>query len=152
MGRRELLIGGGALGVVVLAGAGGVGLVEEGVLPGRSRLHRALGGCGSKAPVPDVEPGPIATGSFTSAARGGAEVGWSVGYPPGFDDGAALPVCVTLHGRGSGHSWVFDTLSLQYVLADAVGRGTSPPFAIASVDGGDATTWHPRVDGDDPSA
>ena len=138
--------------MVVLAGAGGVGLVEEGVLPGRSRLHRALGGCGSKAPVPDVEPGPVASGSFTSAARAGAEVGWSIAYPPGFDDHAALPVCVTLHGRGSSHEWAFDTLSLQYVLADAVEKGTSPPFAIATVDGGDATNWHPRADGDDPTA
>jgi hypothetical protein len=25
-----------------------------------------------------------------------------------------------------------------------------PPFAIASVDGGSATNWHPRADGDDP--
>ena len=151
MGRRELLIGGGALGVLVLAGAGGVGLVEEGVLPGRSRLHRALGGCGSKAPVPDVEPGPVVSGSFTSVARSGADVGWSIAYPPGPDD-AALPVCVALHGRGSGHDWAFDTLSLQYVLADAVAKGTSPPFAIATVDGGDATNWHRRADGDDPPA
>ncbi len=138
--------------MIALAGAGGVGLVEEGVLPGRSRLHRALGGCGSMALVPDVEPGPLVSGSFTSAARAGAEVGWTVAYPPGSDDRAAVPVCVALHGRGGDHSWPFDTVALQYVLADAVERGTSPPFAIATVDGGDATNWHRRTDGDDPPA
>jgi len=30
--------------------------------------------------------------------------------------------------------------------------GDSPPFAIASVDGGDSTNWHRRADGDDPPA
>ncbi|MGZ4709952.1 MAG: alpha/beta hydrolase-fold protein, partial [Acidimicrobiales bacterium] len=146
--RRRLLVGGGALGVVAVAG--GVGLVEEGVLPGRQRLHRALGGCGSMAPVPDAATGPVVSGTFTSTARAGKEVGWTIAYPPGSDERAALPVCLALHGRGSDHTWVFDVLSLQFVLADAVERGTSPPFAIASVDGGDTTNWHRRADGDDP--
>ena len=135
-----------------MAVAGGFDLVEEGVLPGRQRLHRALGGCGSMAPVPDVEAGTLVSGTFTSAARAGAEVGWSIAYPPGSAEGDRLPVCVAMHGRGRDHRWAFDQLSLQYVLADAVGRGDSPPFAIASVDGGDSTNWHRRADGDDPPA
>ena len=84
-----MLVGGAAAGLVAVAG--GFGLVEEGVLPGRQRLHRALGGCGSMAPVPDVEAGPVVSGTFTSAARGGAEVGWSIAYPPGSAEGDRLP-------------------------------------------------------------
>jgi S-formylglutathione hydrolase FrmB len=61
-------------------------------------------------------------------------------------------VCVALRGRGGSHRWVFDDLSLQSFLADAVDRRASPPFAIASIDGGDAINWHRRASGDDPAA
>lgn len=150
--RRNLLVGGGAAAVVVAAGT--FGLVEADVLPGRSRLDRMMGTgvCGSPAAVPDASPGPLVSGQFRSAARAGIEVGWSVAYPPGSDPGAPLPVCVALHGRGGTHRWVFDDLSLQSFLADAVDRQASPPFAIASVDGGDAVNWHRRARGDDPAA
>ena len=106
-----------------MAAAGGLGLVEEGVLPGRQRMHRALGGCGSKAPVPDVEPGAVVSGIVHVDGAVGDRRRVERRLSAGVDDHAALPVCVALHGRGSNHAWAFDTLSLQYVLADAVDRG-----------------------------
>ncbi len=148
--RRNLLVGGGAAAVVVAAGT--FGLVEEDVLPGKGRIDRLMGACGSGASVPTATVGPVVSGQFHSTARRGIEVGWSVAYPPGASVGAALPVCVTLHGRGATHGWMIDELSLPSFLAEAVDRHTSPPFAIASVDGGDATNWHRRANGDDPAA
>jgi pimeloyl-ACP methyl ester carboxylesterase len=47
---------------------------------------------------------------------------------------------------------MFDSLSLQYFLADAVVQHDVPPFAIASIDGGESTYWHPRSNGDNPLA
>jgi S-formylglutathione hydrolase FrmB len=151
--RRALLLGGGAAGVAALAG--GVLLVEKDVLPGRIRLNQALDGLplvGEDSPaVPGVDPGPIVTGSFFSRARD-TDVGWTVAYPPGFDDRSNLPVSLMLHGRYEDHAWMFDDLSLQYYLARATDTDGVPPFAIASIDGGSATNWHPRASGDDPQA
>ncbi len=151
--RRALLVGGGAAGVAALAG--GYLLVEKDVLPGRIRLNRALQGLplvGEDPPaVPRADPGLIVTGSFYSRARD-TEVGWTVAYPPGFDDRANLPVSLLLHGRYEDNTWMFHDLSLQYYLARATEVDGVPPFAIASVDGGSATNWHRRASGDDPQA
>jgi S-formylglutathione hydrolase FrmB len=131
--RRQLLIG--AAGVCGVAAIGAS--VESGVLRGK-RLP---------AGVPDVSVGRSVGGRFTSAKRKGAKTGWTIAYPPGHN-GAALPVLVTLHGRGGDHTSTFgQSLHLDRYLADAVGHGTAP-FAIASVDGGDHSYWHPRRDGD----
>lgn len=92
------------------------------------------------------------SGSFVSAARAGIEVGWTVAYPPGASASATLPVCVALHGRGGDHTWPFAGLGLQYFLADAVTARDIPGFALAAIDGGDATNWHRRQSGDDPLA
>ena len=149
--RRGFLIGGAAtVGVVAVGVVGGGLLVEEGVLPGKSKLDEVLGRCGDALEPPDVEPGPITTGTFTSAARNGAEVGWTVIRPPGSADGDALPVCLFLHGRGGNHTDATGPMELPRFLAGAVGDGVAP-FAIASVDGGDAVNWHRRADGDDPA-
>lgn len=145
--RRGFLLGTGALGAVALGG--GYALVQEGVLPGRIRLNQLLGANEDPPPVPGALPGPMVTGSFSSRARG-TEVGWTIAYPPGASDGTEIPVCVALHGRDDDNRWMFDGLSLQYFLADAVEVDGVPPFAIASVDGGNATNWHPRASGDDP--
>jgi hypothetical protein len=151
--RRTFLIGGAtAAGVVVVGVAGGGFLVENEVLPGKSALDEVLGRCGDPLAPPDVEPGPITEGSFTSAARNGTEVGWSVAYPPGHAAGDALPVCLFLHGRSGDHTDATGPMQLPRFLAGAVAGGSVQPFAIASVDGGDAVNWHPRADGDDPSS
>ena len=143
--RRGLLLGGGgALAGVAVAGVG----VEEGWLPGRTRVRRAFGLEGPAGHVPDVSPGPSISGSFTSAARLGAETGWSVLFPGPLIE--PLPVVVALHGLGGDHrSWV-DELGADRFLTAAVDAGV-PRFAIATVDGG-TTYWHPRPDGEDAGA
>ena len=90
-------------------------------------------------------------GSFTSAAMKGAAVGWSVAYPSAHPPGERLPVVVSLHGRGASHATAFSSLHLDRVLERVVAEGV-PPFAVASVDGGDHSYWHRRADGTDAGA
>jgi enterochelin esterase-like enzyme len=150
--RRTVLLGG--LGVLASAAAG-LGGLAAGVLPGRDRLGGlgvgglGVGGLGDKVPagVPARDPGRLVTGSFVSAARRGTPTSWSLAFPPG-PDRAGLPVLISLHGRGGNHRDTFaGSLHLHRFLAEAVAQG-SPPFAIASVDGGDHEYWHPRHDTD----
>lgn len=143
LGRRRFLTISGA---TVAAGMSGLGLVERGVLPGRSRLH-ALGPKEPEPAVPGDDPGPVVTGSFQSTARN-QRVGWTVAYPPRHDERAEVPVCLALPGRGGTHQSPF-TDGVHHFLAAAVAAGV-PPFAIASADGGEATYWHHRANGDDP--
>lgn len=149
LSRRGVLIGAGA----VLAGAGTAATagVVTGVLPGRSVLYHRLGLDGADGTIPDVEPGEVVSGVLGSTARG-RECGWSVAYPPGASAQSGLPLVVVLHGRGADHTSAFssDYLGLDRFLAAAVARGTAP-FALASIDGGEAY-WHARADGDDPAA
>ena len=146
--RRSFLAAGvGALAV----GSAGVGLVETHVVPGRTTLHTALGLTGENGTVPDVEPGPQVTGSFRSAARGNAQVHWAAAYPPGSPTDAPLPVVLALHGRDGDHRSAFDDLGLDRFIAAAEAKWPTP-FALVSVDGGAATFWHRRRNGDDPQA
>ena len=109
-------------------------------------------GCGSRSAAPPRTGGRrFAGGSFRSAHLPGARVGWSIAYPPGERVGAALPVVIALHGRGGSHRTAFEVLRLAAVLDDVVSGGV-PPFAVASVDGGDHGYWHRRVDGTDAGA
>jgi predicted esterase len=138
---------------VVAAGlvATGVG-VEQGVLPGRPFIQAHLGLNGEDGVIPDVQPGPEIEDSFTSAARGGVEVGWSLILPPGSDPegAAALPLVVALHWLGVDHrSLTGNELGLDRYLAQHVQDGGAP-FAIAGPDGGTGY-WHPH-DGDDAGA
>ena len=143
LSRRAVL---GAAGALVGAGAAGAVGVETEVLPGRSWIYQHLHIDGAGGVVPDVRSGKVVSGTFASKARG-VEVGWSIAYPPGMS-GRRLPVAVALHGRGGHHDNAMDPdhEGLNYFLADAVDRGL-PPFAIASVDGGN-TYWHDRASGD----
>ncbi|MGA8257876.1 MAG: alpha/beta hydrolase-fold protein, partial [Nocardioides sp.] len=99
--------------------------------------------------VPNVEPGPVVTGAFISPARRGAEVRWSLMRPPSV--AGPLPLVVALHGHGGstgqliGPSW-----DLPRFLAAAVRDGV-PPFALATVNGGNSF-WHPRPTGEDSGA
>lgn len=94
----------------------------------------------------------LVSGSFRSAHMRGAEVGWSIAYPPGHRPGDDLPVVVALHGRGGSHRTAFDVLRLDDVLATVVEEGSVAPFAVASVDGSDHGYWHRRADGTDAGA
>ncbi|WIB11315.1 hypothetical protein [Curtobacterium sp. MCPF17_052] len=146
LSRRTLLIGGGS---VVLAAAAGAVLLEQGVLPGRAAVERRLGMTGPAGVVPTSRTGSRIEGSFTSAARGGAETGWTISYPPGSAAGDPLPVVVSLHGYGGDHRSSFDHgMHLDRFQAAARAAG-EPAVAIASIDGGN-DYWHPRASGRDP--
>ncbi len=126
--------------------------VTEGAVPGRAFVYRHLGLDGPDGEVPRVTPGRTLDGSFVSAARGERRTGWTIALPPGVgSDVGPLPVAVVLHGRGATHSSAFSDsyLGLDRFLAAAVSGGAAP-FAMASVDGGDAY-WHPRASGEDPA-
>ncbi len=142
--RRAFLLGG--AGAVVLLAAGGVGLVEAGVLPGRARLDADLGWDGGAGVIPTIEPGPVTSGSFESAARK-STVGYSIMRPPG--QTGALPMAVVLHGKDADHTNAISDMHYDRFLAAAVAAGT-PPFALVSVDGGHTVYWHKRANGDDP--
>jgi hypothetical protein len=147
--RRAFLLGGGAVAAGLVAA--GVG-VEQGVLPGRPFVQAHLGLNGEDGVIPDVEPGPVLEDSFTSAARGGVEVGWSLILPPGGDasTGVTPPLVVALHWLGGDpRALAGNELGLDRYLAQHV-RDGGAPFAIAAPDGGTGY-WHPH-DGDDASA
>jgi enterochelin esterase-like enzyme len=147
LSRRTLLLGGAAAGLTFVAG-GAYG-VEQGMLPGRPWLQAHLGLNGAAGVIPDVEPGPVETGSFVSSARLGAETGWCLIHPPGHHE--HLPVVVALHGLGeNAASLVGPAFGLDRFLAAAVASGV-PPFAIAAADGG-TSYWHLRPDGEDAGA
>jgi enterochelin esterase-like enzyme len=92
----------------------------------------------------------VESGSFESFARD-TTVGYSVIYPDGQSPSARLPVVLVLHGRGGDHTSAVNDLGIDRYLTAAVRAGT-PPFAVATVDGGRDNYWHRRVSGDDPGA
>jgi S-formylglutathione hydrolase FrmB len=142
--RRTALFGG--AGALVLAAGAGVGLVEAGIVPGRARLDADLGWDGGGGTVPQIDPGPMASGTFASAARR-TTVGYSILRPPGQTN--TLPMALVLHGRDVDHTDAVHSLHYDRFLAAAVAAGV-PPFALVTVDGGHAVYWHKRADGDDP--
>lgn len=146
--RRAALLGG--LGGVAALAVGGSIAVDEGVLPGRHPV-RSLPEHGSPAATsPGGAPARSISGSFESAARLGARTGWKIAYPAGA--AGPLRVLVVLHGRGGDYTAAFgNNLGLDQFLAQATSRGAHP-FAIAGVDGGDHSFWHPRSDGSDAGA
>ncbi|CAN5448400.1 alpha/beta hydrolase [soil metagenome] len=147
---RRALLAGGFAGVVGASALGGLA-VQDGMLPGRTTLHRLLGLNGPAGSIPDVASGRMSSGAFNSRARLGTRTAWSIAYPPGRSATPLRPLIV-LHGRGGDHHSAFgDQLGLDRFLAQAVAQGTTP-FAIASVDGGDHSYWHRRASGDDAGA
>jgi putative esterase len=143
--RRGLLWGAGGC-VGVAAGAGVA--VDEGLLPGEYRLRRLLGQTGPAGHIPDVAPGLVVDGSFVSRDRLGVRVGWSVIYPGPRPE--PLSVMVSLHGLHGDHTTAVTTLGLDRFLPAAVRAGV-PPFAIATIDGGN-TYYHRRPSGEDAGA
>ena len=143
LSRRSLLLGGGA------AVATGVAATAVGA---PAWLHRAghlvRPDPVAAHPIPAGPVGEIVSGSFFSKARN-ATTGWSIAYPHGTTPGTSLPFLLELHGRGDDHTVAFGSHRLQYFLSAAVRTGAAP-FAIASVDGGDADYWHRRSSGVDP--
>ncbi len=127
--RRELLSLGVRAGLATVAGAAG--------------LSAAGAAVASAAP-----PAPTyTTGSFASAARGGAPTQWAIAHPPGQTE--PLRPVILLHGKDSSAHTVM-SMGAEQFLADAVAAGL-PPFAMAAVDGGNGY-WHRRASGDDSGA
>ncbi|KKF02871.1 esterase [Mycolicibacterium obuense] len=129
--RRAMLGLGCRAGLVTAAGATAV-----------SALTKAV----ATAAPPAVAP-TYATGSFASAARGGAPTNWIIARPPG--QSAPLRPVILLHGKDSSAATVM-SMGAEQFLADAVAAGV-PPFALAAVDGGNGY-WHRRASGDDAGA
>jgi predicted esterase len=94
---------------------------------------------------PSQADAPVTEGSFDSRFRR-AHVGWGVAVPKGVDM-ASLPVLVFLHGLGGDHRVPFDFLHLDRDLQAWVDNG-GPPFAVATVDGGE-DWWKPLPGGTD---
>ena len=146
--RRALAIGAGALGVVVVGGAVGLELVDHGVLPGKSLLDQLDGACDVTVPAFDFRPGETTeSASFYSRYRQRA-VRYSVGYPPGYTKGAALPLVVMLHGEGGSHRHALAGITPGQAVSLLVDGQPLPPMALVTVDGGKGY-WHPHP-GDDP--
>jgi hypothetical protein len=95
---RRQAVSGGALGVMA-AVAGGAGLVQAGVLPGRYRVARLLGACGQgELPATTVAPGPLRFASFPPPGAGG---GRSATASPGRPGRSPWPRAATTAGSGS---------------------------------------------------
>jgi S-formylglutathione hydrolase FrmB len=100
------------------------------------------------APAPAMNAAPtMATGSFMSAARGGAATNWAIARPPG--QTKPLRPVIALHGKGSNASTVMAG-GVEQGLAQAVDAGL-PPVAVVAVDGG-GSYWHKRTSGEDSGA
>ncbi|GAA4405264.1 alpha/beta hydrolase [Tsukamurella soli] len=145
--RAALRAGMGALGIGALgAGALAAG-VETRVLPGRGRLDHALGLDGTPGRVPTVAGVPVTSGTFASKAMK-TTLGYSIARPA---TAGPVRVAVVLHGRGGDHRGAFDEFGMDRFLAQAIDDGV-PPFALASIDGGDSSYYHRRADGTDSGA
>ncbi|MCV7071893.1 esterase family protein [Mycolicibacterium rufum] len=129
--RREMLGLGVRAGLATATAAAGV-----------SAMSRAVA-----AAAPPVAASTYASGSFASAARGGAPTTWIIARPPG--QTAPLRPVILLHGKDSSAQTVM-SMGAEQFLADAVRAGL-PPFALAAVDGGNGY-WHRRASGDDAGA
>jgi pimeloyl-ACP methyl ester carboxylesterase len=133
--RRGVLTGGvGAVGSVAGVGA----LVEYEVLPGRTQAYSLLGLNGDSGVIPDVETGPLDRGTLDGAH-------WVIFNPPGRP--AAVPVVIALHGATQTIDELIDNLGVGQYLA-----ASGQQFAIAAIDGGSSTYWHPRIGNGDPGA
>jgi pimeloyl-ACP methyl ester carboxylesterase len=138
---RRQAVAAGAFGAAAVV-AGGTGLVQAGVLPGRYRVGRLLGACDvGDLPPTTVAPGPLRFASFPSERRG-RPVGYGVAWPPGSGPGDRLPVCLLLHAAAGDERAPFERLRLHHHLAQAVGADGIRPFALASADGR-GSGWRP---------
>jgi len=93
----------------------------------------AMSGCSAKHD-------PITYGGFDSKAMN-RRIGWGLFRPvPG-----PLPLLLVLHGKGGNHEAGFRDLRLDRFL-----RASGQRFAVATVDGGDDSYYHPRRSGISP--
>jgi pimeloyl-ACP methyl ester carboxylesterase len=141
--RRAALISLGGVGALLGLAGGGIAMIDAEVLPGRSALNKAIGLCDAPVPSPSLRgvPQTPVVGSFRSARRR-RQVSYAISYPPGYDEGAHLPVCLALHGYATDGRMAIESGDYPQFIAGAVHDGAAP-FALAGVDGGDGY-WHPH--------
>ena len=148
--RRVLYWLAGGVGVVVLGGAGGLELVNHGVLPGKQILDQLDGACSVPAPTLSfATTGPSESGRFYSTARR-RSVGYTIAYPPGHVRGDALPLVVMLHGFANDHTNALVGMTPAQAVALRLVGTSLTPMALVTVDGGNGY-WNPHP-GDDPQA
>jgi pimeloyl-ACP methyl ester carboxylesterase len=148
--RRVLTFGAGGIATILGAAAGGLELVEHGVLPGAQELDRIDGACSvSDPPLRFSTLGSSTSGSFYSHARN-CSVGYTIGFPPGNDPGSPLPLVVMLHGYGGNHTDALAAMSPAQAVALKVHGAPLKPMALVTADGGSGY-WNPHP-GDNPMA
>jgi enterochelin esterase-like enzyme len=148
--RRVLGAGAGGLAVLAGAGAGTLELVAHGVLPGQQVLDRLDGACSvGSPPLVFATPGASVSGTFYSRARR-RPVGYTIAWPPGHRPGTPLPLILALHPFGADHTRVLTGMSLPQAVALKVDGRPLPPMAMAAADGGTGY-WNPHP-GDNPMA
>lgn len=139
VGRRRLLVAGGA---AVLAGVAGAGVAADpDALPWR--LRRALG-LTPDPYVPDTPEGRVRLETLNSAAMG-RDIDLFTAVPAGCGDGAGLPVVVVLHGASAAAADLRGFGLGRFVTAAV--RAGAPPFVLAGTDDGPAG-WVPSVGAD----
>ncbi|MGD9793321.1 MAG: alpha/beta hydrolase [Acidimicrobiia bacterium] len=132
--RRAVLGGLGA--TAVLGTAGITAAVDEDKL-----LHK-LGLRNSPDHRVPVSNRVVETQTMKSAAMG-KDVSWAIALPTRPPAG----VVVCLHGQAEDHRFAFEEVYLHDVAADL-----DLDLAIAAIDGGPVSYWHPRDDGTDSMA
>jgi hypothetical protein len=130
--RRALLTG--AAGVAGLAALGG--LTDEGVLPGKGHLDRALGiasGQSVDAALPAASGERVVAGAFRST-----RMGPSLPRSPTRSDCRPTRRCRSRSPcrAGAAPRWGTFTTSATTASSGAQVRAAGAPFAIAAVDGG----------------
>ncbi len=145
---RRKIIGFGALGVLVAGGIGGFELVDHNVLPGKQTLDQIDGACDVNVPNMGFFPvGQSTNGSFYSHFRN-RNVGYEIGYPPGYKEGENIPLVVMLHGFGGNHTDALYSMTPAQAVALKVDGKPLFKMALVTVDGGGGY-WNPHP-GDDP--
>ena len=139
--RRQLLIGGGCAAAAAALGIGGADVVDH------PEFERGLHGVGLAA-SPNIHlPNSGAlehSGALRSRYMNGP-VDWVVSRPTGAEPLHGIIFC--LHGKGTNQRFAFDAVHVPDAAAHVGMR-----LAVAAVDGGADSYWHPRRDGTNPLA
>jgi alpha-beta hydrolase superfamily lysophospholipase len=145
MTRRQLLAGIGVTGVVVVAGAGvEIELGNEGEHKSASTTPTPLRGANaSLPPASSRHSGGRVDSGMLDSRHMGRSLGWTISTP----HQPVQAVIFCLHGYRNDHRFAFDEIHLPDLVESA-----RAPLAVAAVDGGADSYWHPRADGTDALA
>jgi hypothetical protein len=173
--RRAVLTAGiGVAGVAAVA-AGGYGLVEAGILPGKYQLAQVLGECGAPPPPPQGALPSWEDAVFWSAYRKrtvrmvtlipaaattsppppALSASFAASAPPSPSSpqtSTSPPTAAATRGLGVAialHGLDSNAIGAASLYGPAMTAAGISRFAVIAVDGGN-TYWHRRSDGDDP--